>query len=106
MCSLRISGPFLLTALLTATLSPQAHAQPPQSPQIPHGPSSQSTQTTAPASVPAPADSAEIASEKLPDAPGMRPSNQLAADQQTGGSIVGTVLDTEGAEVPNALVTL
>jgi hypothetical protein len=36
----------------------------------------------------------------------MRPSNQLAADQQTGGSIVGTVLDTEGAEVPNALVTL
>jgi hypothetical protein len=112
MCSLRIPGPFILTALLTATLSPPAHAQ---SSQTPHGPasssSSSSTQPSAPAPVPPSTDAADVAADKLPDVPATHISTQQTtadqqSDQQSGGSIVGTVLDAEGAEIANALVTL
>jgi Carboxypeptidase regulatory-like domain len=84
MCNLRISGPFILTALLTAMLSLPAHAQ---SPQIRPG-------------------SGDVAVNKLPETPGLHTAHQQTVDQQFGGSIVGTVLDAEGAEVANAVVTL
>jgi hypothetical protein len=108
MCSLRISGPFILTALLTAMLSLPAHAQSfqIQSPQIQHGPAS-----SAPAPIPPSTDSADVIADKLPDAPATHISTQQTAaiqesDQHSGGSIVGTVLDAEGAEIANAVVTL
>ena len=105
MYSLRISGPSILTALLTATFSLPAHAQTPQS----HGPAAPSIQTTSPAPAAAsanPGDPSDIAANKLSDAPGFHIPSQQTADPQSGGSIVGTVLDAEGAEVANALVTL
>jgi Carboxypeptidase regulatory-like domain len=103
MCSLRTSGPLILTALLTATLSPPAHAQ---FPQIQHGPAASPT-PSAPAPVPPSTAPADVAADKLPDAPATHISTQqTTADQHSGGSIVGTVLDAEGAEVTNAVVTL
>jgi hypothetical protein len=105
MYSLRISGPSILTALLTATFSLHAHAQTPQS----HSPAAPSVQTTSPATAAAsanPGDPSDIAANKLSDAPGFHIPSQQTADPQSGGSIVGTVLDAEGAEVANALVTL
>jgi hypothetical protein len=109
MYSLRISGPSILTALLTATLSPPTHAQSfqIQSPQISHSFFSSPTSTTPPTTPPTafrtftgPAD------EKLPDALGTPTPVPQIADPQSSGSVVGTVLDAEGAEVPNAVVTL
>ena len=97
MFSLRLSGPFILTALLTAPFSPPAHAQ---SPQILPRPLFSST----PASPPT--DPTDLTSTRLPDAPGPSIAPQPAADPQSGGSILGTVLDTEGAEIADALVTL
>jgi hypothetical protein len=85
MCTLRITGPLTLTALLTAMLSLPTHAQ---SPLSPYGPSS-STQTTPP----------ELATNKLPEAPEEH-------TQQFSGNIVGTVLDSNGAEIPGATITL
>src|SRR5271168_2044778 len=111
MCSLRISGPFILTALLTATLSLPVHAQSPQTPEIQSGPSS-SAQPKSPASVPPPsADPVNIATGSLPDPPPLHiASRQTAEGQQTdpqhGGTISGTVEDANGAEVPDALVEL
>jgi hypothetical protein len=107
MCSLRISGPFILTALLTATLSPPAHAQ---SPQNQSGPAS-ATQPKSPASVPLSADPVNIATGSLPDPPPLHiVSPQTTEGQQTdpqhGGTISGTVEDANGAEVPDALVEL
>src|SRR5271168_279606 len=103
MCSLRISGPSILTALLTATLSLHAHAQ---SPRIQLGPASSSTQTTTPAPAPISSDPGNIAANKLPDAPGVHIASQQTPDQQSGGNIDGTVLDANGAEVAGAMVTL
>jgi hypothetical protein len=103
MCSLRHSAPFILTALLTTTLSLHARAQLPQT----HpGSTFTSTRTTAstPSSVlPAPVD---IFGNKLLDAPTTHIATEPPADRQSGGSILGTVLDTGGAEVSDALVTL
>jgi Carboxypeptidase regulatory-like domain len=102
MCSLRISGPFILTAMLTATLSLQSHAQ---SPQTQTNAVSPSTQTTASEPASAPADLRNVLSDKLPDEPGSHITNPPDADQRSG-SIIGTVLDTAGAEITDALVTL
>ncbi len=84
MRSFRFSGPFILTALLTATLSPQSHAQ-------------SFLSRSSPAS-------------SLPDAPRpsatAQPPDLQPPDSQFAGSILGTVQDAEGAEIPNAVVTL
>jgi hypothetical protein len=102
MCSLRISGPFILTAMLTATLSLQSHAQ---SSQTQTNAVSPSTQPTASEPASAPADLRNVLSDKLPDEPGSHITNPPDADQRSG-SIIGTVLDTAGAEITDALVTL
>jgi Carboxypeptidase regulatory-like domain len=83
MCMLRITGPLTLTALLTAMLSLPTHAQTLQSPS---GPSSTPTATP------------EQATNKLPEAPEQH--------TQFAGNIVGTVLDSNGAEIPGATITL
>jgi hypothetical protein len=85
MCSLRISGPLLLTALLTATLSPRTHAQSPQS-QFESASSISTTENIA----------------RLPDAPAVPQST----DQQHGGTISGIVEDANGAEIADATVAL
>jgi len=99
MCSLRISGPRTLTALLTAMLSLQAHAQSSQTPIQP---------LPAPSSIKiasAPVPSSSNSTDDLPDAPGTHASAEQTANQQPG-SISGTVIDANGAEVPGALVAL
>jgi hypothetical protein len=108
MCSLRISGPFILTTLLAATLSPHAHAQSHQILQIQTNSVSQSTQTTASEPVPAsagPRNDLGKLPDKLPDEPGIQPASPPDADQRSA-SLAGTVLDAEGAEITDALVTL
>jgi Carboxypeptidase regulatory-like domain len=102
MCSLRLSAPFILTALLTTTLSLHAHAQLPQT----HpGSSFTSTRTTAPTPFPALPTPIDIFGNKLLDAPASHIATETPADRQSG-SILGTVLDAGGAEVSDALVTL
>jgi hypothetical protein len=103
MCSLRTSGPFILTSLLTATLSLPAHAQ---ASKTTNAPATHFVQTTTPGPALPSADPSEIAADKLPEAPGPHTTGQQASEQQSDGSIIGIVLDTEGAEVPNALVIL
>lgn len=96
MCSLRTSGPLVLTALLTATLSPQTHAQstlPRSGPFFSTIPPATSTSTL---------EFTDLAA-RLPDAP--TPSSP-SPDPQSTGTILGTVLDTEGAQIPDALVTV
>jgi hypothetical protein len=88
MYRLRFSGPFILTSLLTAALSPQSHAQ-----------------SFLSRSSPTPAPSA-FRTEHLPDAPLPPAPAAQPADAQFAGSILGTVQDAEGAEIPNAVVTL
>jgi hypothetical protein len=115
MCSLRISGPFILTALLAATLSPRTHAQSPDIPQTQTNTVSPPTQAPAsePASAPTdlrtPADirngPTDKLTDKLPDEPGLHTANPPDADQRFA-TITGTVLDAEGAEITDALVTL
>jgi hypothetical protein len=100
MCSLPISGPFILIALLAALLSPQSHAQTYQTHDAPA-----STRTTAAEPLQAPADSGNDATDKLPEDPTPHTASQPDADQRSG-SITGTVLDGEGAEISDALVTL
>jgi hypothetical protein len=96
MCSLRPSGPLILTSLLTVILSLQAHAQ---SPASPSGPSNSTIPPATSASTPFSTDS--IA--KLPDAPS---PSITSADSRSTGSILGTVVDTVGAQIPDAVVTL
>jgi hypothetical protein len=98
MCSLRTSGPLILTSLLTATLSLQAHAQSP----MPHSGPFNSSIPTGSVSI-SPSTDPVTAADKLPDAPGF---SIASADPRPTGSIIGTVLDTEGAQIPGALVTL
>jgi hypothetical protein len=109
MCSLRISGPFILTALLAATLSPHLHAQSPDIPQTQTNIVSQSTQTTASEPASAPADlrsgPTDKPADKLTDEPGLHIASPPDADQRSA-SITGTVVDAEGAEITDALVTL
>jgi hypothetical protein len=100
MCSLPISGPFILIALLAALLSPQSHAQTYQTHDAPA-----STRTTAAEPLQASADSGNDATDKLPEDPTPHTASQPDADQRSG-SITGTVLDGEGAEISDALVTL
>jgi hypothetical protein len=99
MCSLRISGPLNRTVLLAAMLSLQAHAQSPQPQPTIAYPSNQTATVSA-------ADTGDITADKLPDAPGLHVTGHQATDQQSGGSISGTVLDANGAEVAGAMVAL
>src|SRR5579864_1969906 len=82
MPSLRTSGPVLLTTLLIAMLGPHVHAQ------------SLSSASTPPTET--------ETSEKLPEAP----HTAGPTSAQSGGSILGTVLDPNGAEIPGAVVIL
>lgn len=93
MCCLRTSGPLILTALLTATLSPYAHAQ---SPQI------QPSAQTIPSE---PANLRNVPTNTQPDEPGLHTAIPPDSDQRSS-RITGTVLDAEGAEVTDALVIL
>ncbi len=96
MCSLRISGPLILLALLTAMLSLQAHGQ---ALQLPLGASSQ---PTTPVHSPALADF----TGKLPDEPGPSIITRQPVNQPSSGNIIGTVFDANGAQITDALVTL
>jgi hypothetical protein len=87
MCSLRTSGPWTLTALLTAMLSLQTHAQAPQSNFL-------STQTATP----------ELVAVTLPEAPEQHTGEH--SEPQFAGNIIGTVLDSNGAEVSGATIIL
>jgi hypothetical protein len=100
MYHLRFSGPFILTALWTATLSPQLHAQSFLSRSSTVAPGIGALRTSA---NPSANPSTDPSINPLPDAPA--PAAQ-PADVQFAGSILGTVQDTEGGEIPNALVTL
>jgi hypothetical protein len=100
MCRLRFSSPFILISLLTAMLGPQSHAQSFSSRSGP-APAPSSLRTSAFRTQPNPSDTSHLPDAPLPPAPAAQPS-----DAQFAGSILGTVQDTEGAEIPNALVTL
>jgi hypothetical protein len=94
---LRNSGPFIFTILLSAMLSPYAHAQ-----STTNGSTGNSTQQVATMALPV---------EELPDAPGMQATSQQAGNQKNAGqkslgSISGTVLDANGAQIEGALITL
>jgi Carboxypeptidase regulatory-like domain len=105
MPSLRTSGLSLLTTLLMATLGLQAHAQ---------SLSSTGTQPIPPAPLEQLSPSSDLTGitedrtteklpEKLPDAPHV---TAPPANVPSSGSILGTVLDPNGAEIPGAVVTL
>ena len=95
MYRLRFPGHFILTALLTAMLSSQSHAQSFLS-------RSSSTPALSAFRTPAgPSDTSPLPDAPLPPVPAAQP-----ADAQFAGSILGTVQDVEGAEIPNAVVTL
>lgn len=106
MCSLRISGPLSLIALLTTMLSLQTHAQ---SSEIQQNSLTSSTQAINPEPASPPGDPRSGAinklPDKLPDSPGGHTASQPNAEPRSG-SITGTVLDAEGAEITDALVTL
>jgi carboxypeptidase family protein len=102
MCSLRVSGLGITTALLTATLSPQMHAQ---SPQIKLATTPQSVFTASPALATPSAVPGNIAANRLPEAPGSHIVTEPPPNQSVG-SISGAVVDTNGYEVPGALVAL
>jgi protocatechuate 3,4-dioxygenase beta subunit len=85
----------ILTAMLTAMLGPQMYAQSPQSRSGPFNATTISA-SNSPSCDPS-------ATGILPNAP--NPPTTSAATQPTG-AIIGTVLDTAGAQIPDALVTL
>jgi hypothetical protein len=93
MCNLRTSGSLRLTALLTAMLSLHAHAQ-----SLLAQPSPISTFSATPSSTAiTSANLSDVAAaEKLADSP----------SQHLAGSISGTVLDANGAEIAGAHVAL
>jgi Carboxypeptidase regulatory-like domain len=96
MHSLRFSGPLILTSLLAATASQPAHAQ------------TFLNHSSSPAAIPTAfrgTSPDDVGLDKLPDLSIPSIADQ-PPDQHSAGSIVGTVQDTEGAEIPNALVTL
>jgi hypothetical protein len=95
MYRLRFSGPFILISLLTAMLGPQSHAQ---------SLLSRSNSASTPSAFRTPAN--PLDTDHLPDAPLPPAPAAPPADAQFAGSILGTVQDTEGAEIPNAVVTL
>ena len=88
MSGLRLTGPLILAAMLIPTVSLHTHAQ------------TSHFATANPAGV----------ANSLPNAPTPAPAPASAspqqADAQSGGVIYGTVLDTEGADISDAVVTL
>jgi hypothetical protein len=102
MCSLRVSGLGIPTALLTAMLSLQAYAQ---SPHIKPATTSQSVLTASPAPATPSIVPGNIAANRLPEAPGSHIISEPPANPPVG-SISGAVVDTNGDEVPGALVAL
>ena len=98
MYRLRFSGPFILTSMLTAMPGPQSHAQSFLSRSSAVAPATSALRTSANPSHPS--------INPLPDAPLPPAPDAQPADAQFAGSILGTVQDAEGAEIPNALVTL
>jgi hypothetical protein len=107
---MRNSGPFILTILLSAMLSPYAHAQSlPLQTETTSLPINKTTNETGTPTQQVAA--VELPEEELPDAPGMQSlsdqtANQKTTSQKPTGSISGTVLDANGAQVEGALVTL
>jgi len=104
MCGLRNpgpsnAGPFILTIILVSTLAVYTHAQSPQAETPPP------IQSSGPSASSGPVATENLAVEKLPDAPGSRPATPLIPDNQPG-TVSGTVLDSNGAQVPGALVAL
>jgi hypothetical protein len=102
MCSLRVSSLGIPTALLTATLSLQMHAQSPQTKSATTPPPIRTTSLAlaTPSTVPG-----NIAANRLPEAPGSHIVTEPPANQSVG-SISGAVVDTNGDEVPGAMVAL
>ena len=101
MHGLRNPGPLLLTILLCATLSIHAHAQ---TFLLPSGITSSNPITSPPPIIQIAA--LESPGIELPDAPELQSSSLVASDQQTTGSVSGTVLDPSGAQVEGALVSI
>ncbi len=102
MCSLRVSSLGIPTALLTAALSLQMHAQSPQTKSATTPPPIRTTSLAlaTPSTVPG-----NIAANRLPEAPGSHIVTEPPANQSVG-SISGAVVDTNGDEVPGAMVAL
>jgi len=80
MNSLRLSGPLIITAVLTLWLSLPALAQS--------------------------SNAHEVAINNLPSAPSSNLPPPPQSEPPSGGSIAGTVQDTNGADIPEARVTL
>ncbi|MBB5340261.1 hypothetical protein HDF13_002594 [Edaphobacter lichenicola] len=101
---MRNTGPFLLTTLLCAMFSTYARAQtlPLQSDLAPFSYPINSTPpgTTRQVATLSPAH------DELPDAPEQQSANFILSDQQSAGSITGTVVDPSGAQVEGALVSI
>jgi Carboxypeptidase regulatory-like domain len=100
---LRNPGPFIFTIVLSAMLSTNVRAQShiettpsPASKSVNKVTTEESTQQVAAIKFP---------DDELPDAPGLQTVSQQPTNQQPG-SVSGIVLDTNGAQIENALVTL
>ena len=100
---LRNPGPFIFTIVLSAMLSTNVRAQShsettpsPASKSVNKVTTEESTQQVAAIKFP---------DDELPDAPGLQTVSQQPTNQQPG-SVSGIVLDANGAQIENALVTL
>jgi len=109
---LRNSGPFFLTILLSAMLSSYAHAQslPIQSETTSPTPGKTTSFITTGNAIQQIA-TMKLPNEELPNAPGLPVTNQQTANttttgQNPAGSVSGSVLDPNGAQIEGALVTL
>ena len=101
---LRNPGPFILTIVLSAMLCTNLHAQ--THTETTPSPASKSVNddiTTKESTQQVAA--IELPNDELPDAPGLQTISPQTATQQSG-SISGTVLDANGAQIENGVVTL
>ena len=110
MWNLRAPGPLGLAVFLIVWIGSPAHAQTRSLQATPnftptHFASSQSASPSADP-VAQPPTSVIDPPAGLPEAPGSHMAGQQATDPASAGSILGTVVDANGAEVANALVTL
>jgi Carboxypeptidase regulatory-like domain len=100
---LRNPGPLILTIVLSAMLSTNWHAQ--SQTETPPFPTSKSVNDLTTEESTQQVAAIKLPDDELPDAPGLQTVSPQTANQQSG-SISGTVLDANGAQIENALVTL